>query len=210
MGRRIKEEPSVHRLHIATAAGELFKEKGIEATSVNEIAKQAGYSKATIYVYFKNKEEIVEYLVLHSMVKLKEYLVAALESDTNGKEKFFKICQALVQYEEEYPFYFSLVLDHINIDFEQIQCEDSENETYRVGEEINQIMYEYFVSEINKGILKKREHLTSCILNIWGMISGSIQLASKKQEYISYAIKQNKQEFLQEGWNLIYDAIKAE
>ena len=59
MARRKKEPRAVHRQNIATAAEELFTKKGIEATSMDEIAQKAGYSKATLYVYFQNKEEIV-------------------------------------------------------------------------------------------------------------------------------------------------------
>lgn len=67
MARRKKEPKSVHRENIAAAASKLFMEKGITATSMNEIAKIAGYSKATLYVYFENKEEIIGFLVLDSM-----------------------------------------------------------------------------------------------------------------------------------------------
>ena len=70
MGRRKKEPKSVHRENIASAASALFMEKGIAATSMDDIAKAAGYSKATLYVYFENKEEIVGILVLNSMKKL--------------------------------------------------------------------------------------------------------------------------------------------
>ena len=126
MARRIKEEPGVHRSRIAMAAGKLFEAKGIKTTTMDEIAKEAGYSKATLYVYFQNKEEIVGYLVLHSMVTLKEYLASALESRKNIHDKYLDICQAMVAYEEEYPFYFSMALDHINVDFEHSDCEESE------------------------------------------------------------------------------------
>ena len=101
MARRIKEEPGVHRSRIAMAAGKLFEAKGIKTTTMDEIAKEAGYSKATLYVYFQNKEEIVGYLVLHSMIRLKEYLTSALESRKNINEKYLDICQAMVAYEEE-------------------------------------------------------------------------------------------------------------
>lgn len=49
-----------------SAASALFSEKGITATSMDDIAKAAGYSKATLYVYFENKEEIVGILVLNT------------------------------------------------------------------------------------------------------------------------------------------------
>lgn len=69
MARRKKEPKSVHREKIASAASVLFMEGGIAATSMDDIAKAAGYSKATLYVYFENKEEIVGILVLDSMKK---------------------------------------------------------------------------------------------------------------------------------------------
>ena len=63
MGRRKKEPRNVHRENIVSAASVLFMENGIAAASMDDIAKAAGYSKATLYVYFENKEEIVSILV---------------------------------------------------------------------------------------------------------------------------------------------------
>ena len=77
MGRRKKEPRGTHRENIASAASKLFAERGIPATSMDDIAKEAGYSKATLYVYFENKEEIVSILVLDSMKKLCSYISSA-------------------------------------------------------------------------------------------------------------------------------------
>ncbi|MDD3343773.1 MAG: TetR/AcrR family transcriptional regulator [Sulfurospirillaceae bacterium] len=57
MARIIDKE--VKRCDIALSAIELFCEKGIQQSSIDEIAKCAGVAKGTIYLYFKNKEEIV-------------------------------------------------------------------------------------------------------------------------------------------------------
>lgn len=84
MARRKKEPQSNHRKNIAEAAQRLFATKGIESTSMNEIAKESGYSKATLYVYFKDKEELVGVLVLESRQKLYDYLSRALEDTGKG------------------------------------------------------------------------------------------------------------------------------
>ena len=47
---------------ILTAAKELFTEKGFEATSIRAIAEKIEYSPATIYLYYKDKNEIVHAL----------------------------------------------------------------------------------------------------------------------------------------------------
>ena len=124
MARRIKEDHGVHRMRIAGAAGKLFEEKGTQSTSVSEIAQAAGYSKATLYVYFKNKEEIIAYLVLGSMKMLKDCISTALSGEKDFKDKYFDICHAMVSYQEKYPYYFSIVLDYINIDFDNSGCEE--------------------------------------------------------------------------------------
>jgi AcrR family transcriptional regulator len=50
------------RKEILTAAKELFTEKGFEATSIRAIAEKIEYSPATIYLYYKDKNEIVHSL----------------------------------------------------------------------------------------------------------------------------------------------------
>ena len=97
-----------------------------------------GYSKATLYVYFENKEEIVGILVLNSMKKLDDSICAALMQHKTTKERYDGICRGLVQYQEEFPLYFKMVLDKINVDLEREDVLPEEKETYQIGEEINE------------------------------------------------------------------------
>ncbi len=53
-----------------------------------------------------SKEEIVGILVLNSMKKLYHYIASALEQQETTKERYDLICRGLVQYQEEFPFYF--------------------------------------------------------------------------------------------------------
>ncbi|MBD5492314.1 MAG: TetR/AcrR family transcriptional regulator [Lachnospiraceae bacterium] len=207
MGRRKKEPKSVHRENIASAASALFMEKGIAATSMDDIAKAAGYSKATLYVYFENKEEIVGILVLNSMKKLYDYIVLALAQQETTKKRYDCICQGLVQYQEEFPFYFKMVLDKINVDFESRNCLPEEKETYQVGEEINEIIKKFLISGMEKGDLRSDLEIMPTIFNFWGMLAGIIQLAANKEEYIREAMGLSKKQFLEYGFQMLYHSI---
>lgn len=207
MGRRKKEPKSVHREKIASAASVLFMDKGIAATSMDDIAKAAGYSKATLYVYFDNKEEIVGILVLDSMKKLYNYIVSALEQQKTTKEQYNFICHGLVQYQEEFPFYFKMVLDKINIDFENQNHLPEEKETYHIGEEINEKIKEFLISGMDKGDLRDNLKIIPTIFNFWGMLSGLIQLAANKEEYITKTMGLSKIEFLEYGFQMLYRSI---
>lgn len=207
MGRRKKEPRSVHRENIVSAASALFMEKGIAATSMDDIAKAAGYSKATLYVYFENKEEIVGILALNSMKKLYDYISSALIQHETTKARYDFICRGLVQYQEEFPFYFKMVLDKINIDFESKEYLSEERETYQIGEEINEKIKNFLLSGMEKGDLRNDLDIMPAIFNFWGMLSGIIQLASNKEEYIKKSMGLSKIKFLEYGFSLVYHSI---
>lgn len=207
MARRKKEPKSVHRENIAAAASALFMEKGITATSMNDIAKAAGYSKATLYVYFEDKEEIIGFLVLDSMKRLYSYITSALEQQEETKARYDMICRGLVLYQEEFPFYFKMVLDKINIDFESKEYLPEERETYQIGEEINEKIKNFLLSGMEKGDLRNDLDIMPAIFNFWGMLSGIIQLASNKEEYIKKSMGLSKIKFLEYGFSLVYYSI---
>lgn len=207
MGRRKKEPRSVHRENIVSAASALFMERGIAATSMDDIAKAAGYSKATLYVYFENKEEIVGILVLNSMKKLDDYISSALIQHETTKARYDFICRGLVQYQEEFPFYFKMVLDKINIDFESKEYLPEEKETYQIGEEINEKIKNFLLSGMEKGDLRSDLDIMPAIFNFWGMLSGIIQLAANKEEYIKKSMGLSKIKFLEYGFSLVYHSI---
>jgi AcrR family transcriptional regulator len=57
--RRAEDRPG----EICAAALEVFAEKGFAAAKLDEIARRAGVSKGTLYLYFKDKEELFRAVV---------------------------------------------------------------------------------------------------------------------------------------------------
>ncbi len=85
MARIIDKEEK--RSEIARACIDFFSEKGIAQTSMDEIAKSAGVAKGTIYLYFKNKEEIM--FAIWDMLSLQhdEAFAKRINSTMSAKEK---------------------------------------------------------------------------------------------------------------------------
>src|SRR5262245_747063 len=54
--------------HILNAALEAFVENGFAATRLEDVAKRAGVSKGTLYLYFENKEELFKAAVRENIV----------------------------------------------------------------------------------------------------------------------------------------------
>lgn len=53
---------------LLAAALELFVERGFAATRLEDVAKRAGVSKGTLYLYFTNKEELFKAVVRENIV----------------------------------------------------------------------------------------------------------------------------------------------
>lgn len=57
------DEANAKRRQIIEGATQVFLAQGFDAASMNDIARAAGVSKGTLYVYFENKEELFEAIV---------------------------------------------------------------------------------------------------------------------------------------------------
>ncbi|MCI8621829.1 MAG: TetR/AcrR family transcriptional regulator [Clostridia bacterium] len=68
MKKEIKEKDKEARL--LTTAFELFTEKGIKDTSIQEIVDRANVAKGTFYLYFKDKYQIRDILIAKKSEKL--------------------------------------------------------------------------------------------------------------------------------------------
>ena len=75
---------------IALASIALFCEKGIQQTSIDQIAKSAGVAKGTIYLYFKNKEEIVFTIWDILTQQHEEVFYKRINSNMTEKEKILE------------------------------------------------------------------------------------------------------------------------
>ena len=72
--RRAEERPR----EICAAALEVFAEKGFAAAKLDEIAKRAGVSKGTLYLYFKDKEQLFRAVVRDSIAPNVEAITSAI------------------------------------------------------------------------------------------------------------------------------------
>src|SRR5690606_26724115 len=57
-GRPAAGQDPAKRAQILAGAERVFNSMGFDAASMNDITREAGVSKATIYVYFSGKEEL--------------------------------------------------------------------------------------------------------------------------------------------------------
>lgn len=80
---------------ILDAALKVFSEQGFHETRLEDIATAAGFSKASLYNYYKDKEEIFLSLAIREYNKLNEILHEVIESEGTFISKIRKILGAI-------------------------------------------------------------------------------------------------------------------
>lgn len=86
LSRREKERLA-HEADIVAAAEKVFILKGFDEASIDEIAKEAQFTRRTVYQYFANKEDLFYAVVLKAFGLLFSYFETATTPKVSGYEK---------------------------------------------------------------------------------------------------------------------------
>lgn len=105
--RKDQEKSEMRGLILKTAMN-LFLDKGFENITIRHIAEKIEYSPATIYLYFKNKDEILHTLRREGFEKLYEHQKTSLKLDDPLK-RLHKHGEAYIQFALENPEYYDLM-----------------------------------------------------------------------------------------------------
>jgi TetR/AcrR family transcriptional regulator, cholesterol catabolism regulator len=98
--RERKKEETRHR--IFHAAVDLFRERGFEQTTVDDITEKADVAKGTFFNYFPRKEAVLGYLTEGRLGAIEEEVAGLFEEDRSAKEKLIETYMMVaVAYEED-------------------------------------------------------------------------------------------------------------
>lgn len=79
------------RQKLLEVARELFAHKGLDATTMNDIAAASGRGRRTLYTYFRNKEEIYYAVIEEELERLSEKMDEVAVMDVEPEEKIFTL-----------------------------------------------------------------------------------------------------------------------
>lgn len=96
--QRREHEKQELRQAILTAAGELFLERGYEHFSLRQVAERIGYSATTIYLYFKDKDDLLFTVVDEGFLRFGQQLSAAAASTDDPLARLDAMGQAYLDF----------------------------------------------------------------------------------------------------------------
>lgn len=84
MPKVVPEYKEAAKERIIKAAFKIFTKKGYHETTMDDIAKELGVSKAALYQYFKNKKDLLNEIVLSYHTMFREVLKSSFGKNTQS------------------------------------------------------------------------------------------------------------------------------
>lgn len=95
---RVRAKQQAVRDRILATAADLFRERGFRATTLDDIVKPLGMSKASLYTYFHAKEEILAAISRQTIESFTRELGLVRRSDLAPEDKLRRIVREHVRF----------------------------------------------------------------------------------------------------------------
>lgn len=188
---------------IIDAAETVIFSKGIQNATMDEIAQEAELGKATLYVYYKSKDEILLAIRTRALNKLHEFFQKAIVSEEEGYLQVRAIGQAYMQFAQDFPSYYQFIslfeAVGTKIDVEQSEIAIHKN---------HMIMVKAIQNGIDDGSI--REDLNPTVMSrcLWGMATGMMQMINMKGEIFKEKYELSSEDFVEQFFEIVEGGLR--
>ena len=185
---RREREREQRKAQILDTARALLLEKGLNATSINQIAKRAELSVGAIYFYYKSKEDLYAALQVEGLELLNQTIRQSVQAPSSPEENIRNIAMAYLKFSEEHKNYFDII-NYFLASPEPIFSPELKIQVDERGKNNLPILTDIISKGIHNGLFKAVDPRRQAII-LWSTLHGMIQF--KKLEKTILA-KENHQ-----------------
>ena len=109
--KRQLEEREMRKQRILTGALDVFKSKGLEGATMDEIANQSGFGKATLYYYFKSKEDVFSAILENGWINIWESLEPIIADQKSPRQAFVNLLIKIAEIAQDRPGLFEFLFN---------------------------------------------------------------------------------------------------
>ena len=111
ISQRQLEERKMRQDRILEGALNVFKEKGLEGATMDQIASAAGFGKATLYYYFKSKEEVLSAILVDGWQNIWESLEPVIAEEGSPRKTFVNVLIKIAENAQKRPGLFEFLFN---------------------------------------------------------------------------------------------------
>lgn len=210
IAERREREKEQRRNDIIDAAEHVFFSKGWQSATMDDVAEAAELSKATLYLYFKNKEELYAAILARGSEILHDAFKQAVETHETGIEQSEAIGRAYMAFHEEHRDYYDAMLYFDSKGFDT--CDDCEYgqkcEEYRG--QIMGLVARAVGNGVADGTLRSDLDPIMTAVLLWASSSGVLSALATAGDQIRSLHKIDVKDFVDAFFEFTFHAIAAD
>jgi TetR/AcrR family transcriptional regulator len=195
---------------IIDAAERVFFSKGLNNSTMDDVAAEAELSKGTLYLYFKNKEELYRAIHLRGFIILTTMFKQAVAGQSTGLEQARAIGQAYLMFSREQPNYYNAL---VHFDSCQMVPPDEPDlittEYIEKGHDALDIVIQALRNGIDDGSIRPDIDPVKTAVILWGQTTGLIQLIALKGDHLAEYHHLPMDELLMYSFQLVKRMLEA-
>lgn len=109
--KRQLEERQMRKDRILEGALSVFKTKGLDGATMDEIALGSGFGKATLYYYFKSKEDVFSAILEDGWKKIWDSIEPVFGETNSPRKTFVNLLIKIAEYAKDRPGLFEFLFN---------------------------------------------------------------------------------------------------
>jgi AcrR family transcriptional regulator len=180
------EEKDRRRAEILDAAEKVAASEGIDAITMDQVARQARISRALLYVYFKDRDDLCMGIGERGLELLTTRFAAGAAVHATGLAQVQAIGRAYVTFAREFPVYFAALSQfHASVP-EAGELEGNIASCLQAGNEVHGILVQSLQAGMQDGSIDRAAGKPAAIaMTLWGFMHGIIQISLTKELVLS-------------------------
>ncbi len=186
IAERRLEEKERRRAEILDAAEAVASQGTWDELTMDQVARKARLSRALVYVYFKDKEDLLFGLGERAILMLGQRFQEAVARNRRGLDQVLAIGRAYIAFSQEFPVFFA-VMARCEMVSQNAQELDPNQEACREGgNAVRALIVAALETGIRDGSVRPDVgDLKTVAIVLWGFTFGVIQLAATKAKVLS-------------------------
>jgi AcrR family transcriptional regulator len=186
LAERRQEEKERRRAEILDAAEAVAASVGWDALTMDQVGRRARLSRALLYVYFKDKVDLMYGICERALLTLRQRFTEAAGRQRLGLDQILGVGRAYIAFSQEFPVYFDILA---RCELREISAEDatpSEVACQAEGGALQVLMVGVLETGMRDGSIRPDLGDPRVVANaLWGMTHGVVQLASTKAKMLA-------------------------
>ncbi|MCU0760243.1 MAG: TetR/AcrR family transcriptional regulator [Steroidobacteraceae bacterium] len=184
---RRQEEKERRRLEILDAAEAVAGEVGIDAMTMDQVARKARLSRALLYVYFQDKDDLLFGLCNRALDILHRRFLEAVGRHREGIAQVEACGRAYVAFAQEFPVYAEALAAFEAHSVERVAGEGNVGACVIAGDRVHAVLIAAIEHGMRDGSVRPDAGPPLLVsFTLWGFLHGVIQLATNKATLLAH------------------------